>query len=199
MTLIQHVHPYLAKAVILAANIVMIAIRAPHGQRSRGIKVAKSRKGPLETALLAFAMLGFFIPLIWLATSALSFAEHPLHPAALVLGIACLAVGLWLFHRSHADLGTNWSISLEVREKHSLVTHGVYQHVRHPMYAGLFFYSVGQMLALPNWVAGPSYLVPFTLLFALRVRKEEQMMLDEFGDEYAAYMARTKRLIPGVW
>ena len=52
---------------------------------------------------------------------------------------------------------------------------------------------------LPNWVAGPSYLVTFGILFAFRVRDEERMMLEEFGDEYAAYMATTKRLVPGVW
>ena len=52
---------------------------------------------------------------------------------------------------------------------------------------------------IPNWVAGPSNLVAFTVLFALRVRAEEKMMADEFGDAYTAYTARTKRLVPGVW
>lgn len=191
--------PWIAKATLLAANVVMIAIRAPHGQRSRGVKVAKSRKGPLEVALLAFAMLGFVVPFAWMATDALAFADYPLHVVPLALGTLLLAAGLWMFHRSHADLGTNWSITLEVREGHSLVTRGVYRHVRHPMYVALFLYSFGQLLALPNWVAGPSYLVPFTLLFALRVDAEERMMIEEFGDEYVAYAARTKRLIPGVW
>jgi protein-S-isoprenylcysteine O-methyltransferase Ste14 len=37
------------------------------------------------------------------------------------------------------------------------------------------------------------------LVFAFRLRPEEQMMLDVFGDEYKVYMGRTKRLIPGVW
>jgi protein-S-isoprenylcysteine O-methyltransferase Ste14 len=106
---------------------------------------------------------------------------------------------LWLFYRSHADLGTNWSITLQVREKHQLVTQGIYQHVRHPMYLALLLYSVGQALVLPNWLAGPSYLVAFGLLFALRVGPEERMMLEEFGKDYEAYMARTKRLIPGAW
>ena len=110
-----------------------------------------------------------------------------------------MVVGLWLFHRSHADLGTNWSITLQVRENHSLITQGVYRRIRHPMYAALFLYSIGQLLALPNWIAGPSYLVTFGILYALRVRAEERMMLEEFGAEYAAYLRRTKRLVPGVW
>jgi protein-S-isoprenylcysteine O-methyltransferase Ste14 len=52
---------------------------------------------------------------------------------------------------------------------------------------------------LPNWVAGPSYLVSPGILFALRIRAEERMMLETFGEEYASYMVRTKRLVPGVW
>ena len=67
------------------------------------------------------------------------------------------------------------------------------------MYAALFLYSIGQALVLPNWVAGPSYFVAFGILFALRIGAEERMMLETFGDEYAAYMARTKLLVPGIW
>lgn len=192
-------NPWIAKTVILAASVVMIAIRAPHGHRSRGVKVVKSRKGTVETFLLTLAWLGFLAPLVWIASPAFSFAEYPLRAGALVAGIACLAVGLWFFYRSHAALGTNWSITLEVREQHRLITDGVYRRIRHPMYMALLLYSVGQALVIPNWVAGPSYLIAFGILFTFRVRAEERMMLDQFGDQYAAYMARTKRLVPGVW
>jgi protein-S-isoprenylcysteine O-methyltransferase Ste14 len=67
------------------------------------------------------------------------------------------------------------------------------------MYLALLLYSLGQALVLPNWAAGPSYGVALGLLFALRVGPEERMMLEEFGKDYEAYMARTKRLVPGVW
>ena len=52
---------------------------------------------------------------------------------------------------------------------------------------------------IPNWIVGPSYLVTFGVLYLLRVDAEERMMREEFGAEYEAYMARTKRLIPGVY
>jgi protein-S-isoprenylcysteine O-methyltransferase Ste14 len=42
-------------------------------------------------------------------------------------------------------------------------------------------------------------LIAFAILLALRLRAEERMMVEEFGDEYEAYSARTKCLIPGVW
>jgi protein-S-isoprenylcysteine O-methyltransferase Ste14 len=192
-------HPWIAKAVVLSASVAMVAIRAPHGHRSRAVRVIESRRGTLEIVLLILAWLGFFVPLIWIASSAFSFAEYRLRPGPLAAGIACLVAGLWLFYRSHADLGTNWSVTLEVREQHQLVTHGVYRRIRHPMYTALFLYSAGQALVLPNWVAGPSYLITFGILFAFRVRAEERMMGEQFGDEYAAYVVRTQRLVPRVW
>jgi protein-S-isoprenylcysteine O-methyltransferase Ste14 len=177
----------------------MIAIRAPHGRRSRSVKVATSYKTPLETGLLVLAWVGFFVPLIWVASPAFSFAEYALRTGPLVAGVICLVIGLWLFYRSHADLGINWSITLEVHEQHRLITQGVYRRIRHPMYLALALYSIGQALVIPNWVAGPSNLTAFAILCALRLRAEERMMVEEFGDEYAAYSARTKRFIPGVW
>ncbi len=192
-------NPWIAKAVILAASLVMVAIRAPHGQRSRTVKVVTNRKGTLEVFLLTLAWLSFFVPLIWIVSPAFAFAEYPLRAGPLAAGVLCLVVGLWLFYRSHADLGTNWSVTLEVRERHRLITDGVYRTVRHPMYSALLLYSLGQALALPNWVAGPSYLIGFATLFAFRVGAEERLMLEQFGDEYAAYMRRTRRLVPGLW
>src|SRR3984893_11157567 len=171
-------NPWMAKAVVLAATVVMMAIRAPHGRRSRSVKVAKSRKTPLETGLLILAWVGFFVPLVWIASPAFSFAEYPLRTGPLVAGVMCLVIGLWLFHRSHADLGPNWSITLEVREQHRLITQGVYRRIRHPMYLALALYTIGQALVIPNWVAGPSNLIAFSILCALRVRAEERMMVE---------------------
>jgi protein-S-isoprenylcysteine O-methyltransferase Ste14 len=192
-------NPWIAKAVIIVASVVMVAIRAPHGQRSRGVKVVKDRKGPLETTLLTVAWLGFIVPLFWIASPWLAFADYPLRPAPLLGGVVFLAAGLWILYLSHRELGTNWSVTLQVREQHRLIVDGIYRSIRHPMYLSLLLYSIGQLLALPNWVAGPSYLVAFGLLFLLRFRAEERMMHEEFGEQYMTYMRRTKRLIPGVW
>jgi protein-S-isoprenylcysteine O-methyltransferase Ste14 len=150
-------------------------------------------------SLLVLAWVGFFVPLIWVTSPAFSFAEYSLSTGPLVAGALCLAAGLWLFSRSHADLGTNWSITLEVRKEHRLITQGVYRAIRHPMYSALALYTVGQALVIANWVAGLSNVIAFAVLLALRIGAEERMMAEQFGAEYAAYSARTKRLIPGVW
>jgi protein-S-isoprenylcysteine O-methyltransferase Ste14 len=191
--------PWIAKAVVLVGTMAIMAIRAPHGRRSRRVKVVKSHKTPLETGVLIVAWAGFFVPLIWVASPAFSFAEYPLRADPLLAGVMCVGIGLWLFYRSHADLGTNWSITLEIRERHRLITRGVYRRIRHPMYSALALYSVGHALVIPNWVAGPANLIAFAVLLALRMRAEEKMMADEFGAEYAEYSAKTKRFVPAVW
>ena len=45
----------------------------------------------------------------------------------------------------------------------------------------------------------PFLVILFIVLFAVRVRSEEEMMAEKFGDEYRNYLAKTKRLIPGIW
>jgi protein-S-isoprenylcysteine O-methyltransferase Ste14 len=192
-------NPWIAKGIILAGIIGMAVIRTPHIRRSTVIKVVANRKSTLDSVLVALVSIGLFLPLIWIATPVLAFADYPLRPISFGAGVICLLIGLWLLHRSHVDLGTNWSNTLEVRERHQLVTDGVYRHVRHPMYLALLLYSLGQVLVVSNWIAGPPFLVVFALLVVLRIRPEERMMLDEFGNDYDAYRARTKRLVPGVW
>jgi protein-S-isoprenylcysteine O-methyltransferase Ste14 len=191
--------PWIAKVVILGASVVMVVIRAPHGRRSRGVKVARSCKGPREVALLTLAWMGFLVPLIWIVSPVFSFAEYSLLPWPFGAGVLCLVAGLWWIYRSHSDLGRYWSVTLELRENHRLITEGIYRYVRHPMYAALFLYSIGQALVIPNWVVGPSYFVTFGILFALRIGAEERMMLETFGEAYAEYMTKTKRLVPGIW
>jgi protein-S-isoprenylcysteine O-methyltransferase Ste14 len=191
--------PVLAKAIWLSSIVAVALVRGPHVRRSIRIKVRTSRQSLKDNVLVGAVSIGILLPLLWVATPVLAFADYSLQPFALTAGVLVLLGELWCLHRSHVDLGTNWSNTLEVRESHQLITNGVYRYVRHPMYVSLLLHGLGQTLLLPNWVAGPSFLIPFGLLVALRVAPEEQMMLDTFGEDYESYQARTKRLIPGVW
>ena len=149
--------------------------------------------------ILALAGLAFVLALTWVATPLLQVADYAPRLELLVAGVAAYAVGLFLLFRSHRDLAAQWSITLEVREHHELVTHGVYQRIRHPMYLSLLLYGTGQALALPNFIAGPAYLASTVALVALRLKPEERMMAETFGSEYQDYAARTAKLVPGIW
>ncbi len=192
--------PFIAKLVWVAGIIGWYVIRYPHQRRSRKTPIASRRERVREGILLATSFTGLFIlPLIYVTTGKPQVADYPFHPLLAWLGTATFAMALIGFYRTHRDLGRFWSVTLEIRQTHELVTTGVYRHVRHPMYAAFFLWAIAQALLLPNWIAGPAGLVGFGTLFGLRVRREERMMEAAFGDAYRAYAARTWRVIPGVF
>jgi protein-S-isoprenylcysteine O-methyltransferase Ste14 len=191
----------LAGKIIWVLGIVTwYVIRYPFERKAKRVRVVGGARSTSERIGLVAATLGLgVIPGFYVATGFPQWAEHPAPAWTVIPGTLVYAAGLWLFRRSHKDLGKNWSITLEIRDQHRLVSNGVYQRVRHPMYSAFWLMAVGQALLLPNWVAGLAGLVGFGILFFLRVGKEEHMMMQTFGDEYRAYMQRTKRVIPGLY
>ena len=181
--------------LFLVMVVIMTAIRAPH--MTDPLPVASRQREGRETLLVQLVSAGMmYLPAIAIATPLLAFAAYP-NPVWLVgLGVVLAAFGIWLFWRSHADLGRNWSPVLELRESHGLVTSGVYARVRHPMYTAILLIVCAQAAFLGNWIAGPAGLVAFTLLYLDRVGPEERMMADRFGADWDQYAARTGRLFP---
>jgi protein-S-isoprenylcysteine O-methyltransferase Ste14 len=188
----------MSAALFIASVLAMAAVRGFHVARASRVPIAASRETRRDRTLVALTGLGLVLPLAWLF-GALSFANQPSAPWRLAAGAAVLALGLYVLHRSHRDLGTNWSNTLELKRDHALVTRGIYAQLRHPMYLALLLHGAGQALVVPNWLAGPAFLVPFAALVATRLRAEERMMRDAFGAAYDAYAAKTPRLIPRLF
>jgi protein-S-isoprenylcysteine O-methyltransferase Ste14 len=175
-------------------------IRHRFERKAKRVRVVSASRSASERIGLVAATAGLgVIPGFYVVTGAPRWANYPPQAWAVVVGAIIYAGALWLFRRSHKDLGKNWSITLEIRDQHRVVSNGVYAHVRHPMYSAFWLMGLGQAFLLPNWIAGLAGLVGFAVLFFLRVDKEERMMLDTFGEEYRAYMGRTKRVIPRVY
>src|SRR5688500_745856 len=183
--------------VFLVGFIVYVIIRGVFEQRSKGNVKAVSRSDRRELVLIVLMALGSMIlPIVYLFTSLLRFADYRLPPFLQWIGAILMVVALWLFWRSHADLGTNWSRTLEIQKGHQLVTHGVYRSIRHPMYASIAMFSLAQGLLLENWLAGWSAFVAFAILYFVRLPHEERMMSEFFGQQYDDYMSQTGRLLP---
>lgn len=187
----------LAAAIWALGLVVWFVIRLPHQRRARKIKVVAERKSLLERAVLAAAGLGLsVIPLIYLATGFPAAADYAFRPWMGWIGAVVQILFLALFYQSHQQLGRNWSVTLEIRDSHRLVTEGLYRYVRHPMYSSFWLWAIAQALLLPNLVAGLAGLVGVGILYFTRVANEEAMMLRSFGDEYSAYARRTGRVVP---
>jgi protein-S-isoprenylcysteine O-methyltransferase Ste14 len=189
-----------SKLVWLAFALCWGVIRYRYGRRARRNRQIEEQDRIYEIVLLTLSFAGFLgVPVLYLATPWLSFADYSFQPVMFCAGIVISAGSLWLFWRSHADLGRNFSIRLVIREHHALVTTGVYRLIRHPMYASALLWGLGQAFLLPNWVTGLAGLLGFCILYFGRVRREEMLMLKRFGDEYRQYMMRTRRLVPYIY
>lgn len=189
-----------AKIVWAAGCIGWYVIRLPFERKVKRERVVDARDRLRELILLSCSTAGLgIVPLLWATSRVFDFANYPYSALQFALGTLTFVLALWLFRRTHRDLGKNWSVTLEIKDTHKLVTGGVYRHVRHPMYSAFFLWALAQLILIPNWVAGPAGFIGFGILYAFRIGREEKMMLDTFGDEYRAYSARTARLIPGVY
>lgn len=185
--------------VYLVGFITYVIIRGVFEQRSKGNEKALSRSDRRELLLMVIMAIGSMIlPIMYLFTSWLGFADYQLPAFVQGIGAVLMVTALWLFWRSHSDLGTNWSRTLEIQKGHQLITHGVYRTIRHPMYASICLFSLAQGLLLENWLAGWSALVAFGILYLVRIPHEERMMSEFFGGEYTGYMAQTGRIFPRI-
>jgi protein-S-isoprenylcysteine O-methyltransferase Ste14 len=191
----------LFKYLFLIGLIGMEVIRAPHRKRQRqewrAKRMTETRTSPLDFALDMVAFMGMeIIPIIYIFSPWLNFADYTLPAWVSWTGVVILLFAVWLLWQAHADLGRNWSSTLQITEGHQLVTQGIYSYIRHPIYAAVWLMSIAQVLMLPNWIAGPACLVLFLPVFLVRVPREERMMVDHFGEEYRDYMKRTGGIIP---
>jgi protein-S-isoprenylcysteine O-methyltransferase Ste14 len=179
--------------------VAEIIIRAPLNQKRKQEKMSEQRVTSQEKILLGLLFIGmFFVPIIYAATNWLDFANYTLPAWAGWLGVLILAGAIFVFWRAHADLGLNWSPSLEIREKHELITRGIYSVIRHPMYASQWLWIIAQPLLLQNWIAGFLDLLVFIPFYFLRVKAEEQLMVEKFGNQYQDYMQKVGAILPKV-
>jgi protein-S-isoprenylcysteine O-methyltransferase Ste14 len=183
--------------VFLVGFITYVFIRGVFKQRTKANEKAVRRVDGLEKTLMAIVIPGgLLLPVVYLFTPWLAFADYNLPKFAPPCGTVLMIAALWLFWRSHADLGLNWSVTLELRKDHQLIKQGVYHSIRHPMYASIWLFSLAQGLLLENWLAGWYALVAFALMYFIRTPREEKMMCESFGHEYRDYMRQTGRLLP---
>lgn len=188
-------HP--SNIVFLIGFIVYVGIRHVFEQRVKGSETDFRRFGAQEKILISILALGIFVsPALYLFTPVFAFADYRAPKFVMWCGGAVMLTSLWLFWRSHADLGRNFSMTLEIRKNHQLVTKGVYRFIRHPMYASIWLWAIAQALLLQNWVAGMSALIAFAPLYFLRMPREEQMMFERFREKYRDYKNQTGRVFP---
>jgi protein-S-isoprenylcysteine O-methyltransferase Ste14 len=184
------------KLVYFIELVLISQIRRAGMRRTRRLSKSVDHSSFLEYLLTILSGLTNLIPLIYVLTSWLDFANYDLPAWIGWLGTIVFACSGALIWKTHYDLGRSWTPSLTFRDGHYLITDGIFGYLRHPMDSAHLLWGIAQMLMLHNWIAGFAYLaiiIPRTLV---RVLKEERIMLEKFGDEYKRYMEKTGGLFP---
>jgi protein-S-isoprenylcysteine O-methyltransferase Ste14 len=184
------------KILFFIEFMIVVFVRKIYTSKYRKIELKIDKKNIPDIILLALTGIGMTIPLVYVFSTVLDFADYPLPFPAGWIGTILFAYAIFLLWRSHADLNKNWTPTLGIRKIHSLVKSGVYKYIRHPMYAAHILWAIAQILILPNWIAGYSFIIFMIPQYLLRTGKEEKMMIEQFGDEYKDYIHQTGRILP---
>jgi protein-S-isoprenylcysteine O-methyltransferase Ste14 len=112
-----------------------------------------------------------------------------------LLGVFLSFGGILMLVLTHRTLSIHWSTTLQFKEGHSLITTGPYSLIRHPMYTSLYIIFIGLAIVSSFWPLWILVLL-MTVFFVRIARIEEDMMIDEFGDEYVSYIERTGSYLP---
>jgi len=133
------------------------------------------------------------------------FSPELLAWAAISLPLALRLTGAWLgfmallwFLWIHRYLGNSLSVRLQIKDPQKLITDGPYRWIRHPMYTAFYLLHLATFLLTANWFIGVSWTIGLTLIIALRIRREEAMMINHFGEKYRLYMQQTGRFFPAI-
>ncbi len=186
----------LALAMVI---VITMAIGIPHRIKAAasGERISRKEEGYLLAVTLRVAglLLGIFTLAHLLYPTSVSWAVKPIPSWLRWLGVVSAFATMPLFYWTLASLGKNLTDTVVTRKNAMLVTHGPYRWVRHPFYvcAALLMASVTLLTAnLLIGIAGLSVLI----LLAIRTPKEEQLLIERFGDEYRRYIETTGKFIP---
>lgn len=110
-----------------------------------------------------------------------------------IIGIPGLILLAW----THYTLDKYWSVAIEFREEHKLITSGPYKWIRHPMYTAHLMYFLSWALVTSNVLILINYVLTVAII-ARRIPREEKALIEKFGQEYISYMRKTGQLIPRI-
>jgi protein-S-isoprenylcysteine O-methyltransferase len=135
----------------------------------------------------------------WLSWHGIGAFPAPWRARLLLAGIGLMLAGMAFRAWAITVLARQFTVDVSIRPDHELIQRGPYRWLRHPSYTGALATFTGFALGLGSVIAAVVVIVPVTLAFLHRIRVEEAALTRAFPDDYPAYAARTKRLLPWLW
>lgn len=187
------------RLVMIAVMVVLLPVGIYHRltSESTGEKLDRRQEGVLILATLRplgavfwFGTLAWMINPEWMAWSSDSTPVWS-RWAGVALLVAGAALLVWTFR----SLGSNLTDTVVTRAAHTLVLHGPYRWIRHPLYSSAALVIMAVALMTANWFLLGTGIAVLSVI-VMRTRIEEDNLVARFGDAYQKYMARTGRFLP---
>jgi protein-S-isoprenylcysteine O-methyltransferase Ste14 len=183
--------------VILLTTLITAFHRIKAAQS--GERISRKEEGYLFAVVLRLVGL-----LLFVATIAYLIAPTSVQWATIAIPIPLRWIGAIsglfssvLMYWTLSSLGKNLTDTVVTRADATLVTHGPYRWVRHPFYLTTALVMVSATLLTANWLIGIGCLVVLAML-VIRTSKEEQVLIERFGQQYLDYMAGTGQFFPKI-
>jgi len=116
--------------------------------------------------------------------------------AGLITGTLLCALGIITTIISQYQMGSEWRIGVDEREKTTLITHGLYSYVRNPIYSGVILFGLGLLFFIPHMYMLLGLCAGY-LSIELHVRNTEEPYLRRLhGTIYETYAKKVNRYFP---
>jgi protein-S-isoprenylcysteine O-methyltransferase Ste14 len=118
--------------------------------------------------------------------------------ASLIVSMMIAPLPVLLAWAATRHLGKQWQFEAAVNEDHELIQTGPYAWVRHPIYTSMLGLLLAAGAALTWWPMFVAGVVFFLIGTGIRVRLEDRLLADRFGEQFLAYRARVRAFIPSI-
>jgi protein-S-isoprenylcysteine O-methyltransferase Ste14 len=153
-----------------------------------------------RTSIIGIALQGLSYAIVWSihrpGFTPIAPLGKPFEIAVAVLAMAGAIGSVWFVATAVRTLGKQWSLAARVLEGHKLITAGPYNVVRNPIYTGMFGMLLATGLAVSHWIGLIIGVVVFMLGTAVRVRSEEKLLREMFGEQFEAYARKVPAVVP---
>lgn len=115
------------------------------------------------------------------------------------VGAAFVMLGIFVRVYSVWTLRKFFTLNVQIASKQELIRNGPYKYIRHPAYTGSILTLLGAAFSFRSPFGLVATAIIVIVIYGYRIRIEERLLEESFGEVYKSYEKETWRLVPHIW
>ena len=189
---------YLPLIVFVAVVLSWIAFVIVFGTQKKPASAPTQKRE--NKSIIGIALQGAGYAIVWIVHrgffSGIANLGDAAELALAIFTVLLAAASVWFCSAAVRALGKQWSFEARVLEDHKLITQGPYRIVRNPIYTGMLGMLIATSLAVSHWIGLVAGMIMFAIGTFIRVRSEEKLLRETFGNEWDEYAHRVQAVVP---